>query len=205
MTELKFCCFFLYILLQYNCMEFEAHIIRFLQTNATTEWIAFFQIITLLGSFLGLFICLLIIFVKDKKLCIALAVTFVVASVFNHVLKAIIGRTRPFDTYSYIINYGGEDGFSMPSGHSLCAGIFATFLVYNLFKSSNNKWTRMLGTMAYGSVMILIAFSRMVLGVHYFSDVVIGMILGIMFAIAGIIVYNVVVKKWTKIKTPNDK
>ncbi len=191
-----FCCFFYLFLLQYNRMEFESDIIRFLQTNASTGWITFFQIVTLLGSYLGLFVTFIIVFVRDKKLSVALLATFAIASVINHFLKALIGRARPFDTYEDIANYGGEDGLSMPSGHSVCAGIFATFLVYNLFKTSKDALTRTLGTTAYGSIMVLIAFSRMVLGVHYLTDIIVGMILGITFAIVGIIVYNVCMKKF---------
>jgi len=182
-------------------MNFEKDLIIFLQSNLTTGWISFFQIVTLFGSFLGLFVTFIIIFVKNKKLAIALVATFAIASVLNHFLKAIIGRARPFDSYSQIINYGNEDGFSMPSGHSLCAGIFVTFLVYNLFLTTKNKWTRTLGTLAYGSIMVLIAFSRIVLGVHYLTDTIAGIFLGIMFAIIGIIVYNVVRKKFKNHKT----
>ncbi|MBO5021941.1 MAG: phosphatase PAP2 family protein [Clostridia bacterium] len=177
-------------------MQIEADIIRFLQSNASTGWITLFQIITYLGSYLGLFITFVIIFSRNKKLSLALVVTFAISAVANHMLKAIIGRARPFDTYNDIANYGGEDGFSMPSGHSVCAGVFATFLVYNLFQTTKNRWTRALGTTAYASLMAVVGFSRMVLGVHYISDVALGITLGIIFAIAGIIVYNVIVKKF---------
>lgn len=177
-------------------MKFESDIIRFLQTNATAGWINFFQAITLLGSFLGLIITLIILLKQNRHLCIPLLITFAVASVINHVLKAIIARSRPFDVYGDIINYAGEDGYSMPSGHSLCAGIFGTYLVYSLFKINKDKLTRILGTIFYSLMTVLIMFSRMVLGVHYISDVIAGAILGIMFAFISIIVYNVVIKKW---------
>lgn len=179
-------------------MEFESDIIRFLQANATTGWITFFQIVTLFGSFLGLFLSFALIFVRNKKLAFFLLLTFATASVINHILKAIIGRPRPFDANEGIFNYGNEDGFSFPSGHSLCSGIFATFLVYHLFQTTKNGWTRALGTIAYSMFAMLIAFSRMVLGVHYLTDVIAGIILGIIFAIAGIFVYNVVMKIWNK-------
>ena len=184
-------------------MDFEYDIIKFLQANATTGWITFFQIVTLFGSYLGLAITFIIVFIKNKKLSLALVATFAVAGVINHFIKALIGRARPFDTYNDIINYGNEDGFSLPSGHSLCAGIFATFLVYTLFKTTKNKLDRTLGSLALGSLMLLIAFSRMVLGVHYLTDIIAGTILGILFAIVGIIVYNVVMK-WMYKKFPKN-
>ena len=154
---------------------------------------------------MGLFLSSAIIFVKNKKLCVALLVTFVVASIFNHFLKAFIGRARPFDSYNDIINYGNEDGYSMPSGHSLCGGIFASFLIYNLILNNQNIITRLLGTLAYTSIAFLIVFSRMVLGVHYLTDTIAGLFLGISFAIVGIIVYNVVKKKHDSKPVKNNK
>lgn len=181
-------------------MKFESALIRFLQANASVGWISFFQIITLFGSFFGLLTTFLILFKQNKNLCLPLLVTFAVASVFNYFFKALIARPRPFDAYNDIINYGREDGFSMPSGHSLCAGIFLFFLVYSLFRNTKEKGLRAIGTTAYSLVAVLIMFSRMVLGVHYISDVVVGFFLGIMFAFIVVIVYNVVMKKWRKPK-----
>lgn len=179
-------------------MDFESDIIRFLQSNATNGWTTFFQIVTLFGSFLGLFVSFFIIFSKNKKLAVVLVFTFAVASVLNHVLKALIGRARPFDTYNDIVNLGNEDGFSMPSGHSLCVGIYVGFLIYFLCQNIKDLPSRILGSVALGLIGVLVAFSRMVLGAHYLTDVVAGFFLGIMFAIVGIIVYNVVIKIKTK-------
>lgn len=177
-------------------MGFEYDIIKFLQANATPNWVTFFQLVTMLGSYLGFLITFIIVFAKNKKLSIALAITFMVASLINHVLKSIVGRTRPFDTYADIVNYGNEDGFSFPSGHSLCAGIFATYLFYTLICSTKNKWTRVLGSISIILVAMLIALSRMVLGVHYLTDTIAGIFFGILFAFIGILLYNILVKKW---------
>ena len=111
-------------------MKFEADIIEFFQTNLTPTWITVFQIITLFGSFLGFILTFILLFIKNKKLSYIFAITFVVAQICNKILKLIIARDRPFEAYESIINYGNEDGFSMPSGHSMSAGLFATFLIY---------------------------------------------------------------------------
>ncbi len=176
-------------------MEFEHDIIKFFQSNMTVGWLDFFQLITLFGSFLGCFITFVIVFSKDKRLGFVLLLTFVVGSVINHFLKAIIARPRPFDSYSDIINYGNEDGYSMPSGHSLCTGIFATFLIYILFNYSKDKWTKFFGTIFITILSATILLSRMVLGVHYFTDVLAGIIVGVLFAIFAIIMYNLIRKK----------
>lgn len=181
-------------------MEFEYQIIKFLQTNATPNWINFFQAVTMLGSIFGFVLTFIIVFVKNKKLSVALIATFIIGSILNRILKSIIGRERPFEIYTDIANYGNEDGLSFPSGHSLCAGIYATFLFYTLLKSTKNKWTITLGGISLSLLALLIAFSRMVLGVHYLTDTIAGIFLGISFAFIGILLYNYLDKKFKKRK-----
>lgn len=181
-------------------MGFEYDIIKFLQASATPNWITFFQIVTMLGSYLGFLITFIIVFAKNKKLSLALAITFIVSAIINHLLKSIVSRARPFDTYTDIINYGDEDGYSFPSGHSVCAGIFATFLFYTLISSTRNKWTIALVTISISLVAMLVALSRMFLGVHYLTDTIAGIFFGVLFAFVGILLYNILVKKWKRKK-----
>ena len=176
-------------------MKFEADIIEFLQTNASVGFIRLFQIITLFGSILGAIIVFFILFFKKRSFSYAFLITFIVASVINKILKAIIMRDRPFVTYETIINYGDASGYSMPSGHSLSAGVFATFIFYLILTSSKHLSTKILGGISCTLFAVLVAFSRMVLGVHYLTDTIVGIILGILFAIIGIIIYNNIVKK----------
>lgn len=168
-------------------MEFERAIIKFLQLNATTGWISIFQAITLLGSYLGFAICFLILFPRSKGLVFSMTITFVLGSLFNHLLKSIIARPRPFQAYEDIKNYGDESGYSMPSGHSLCAAIFASHLIVYVHLLTKNKWTRVLATISISSLACLVAFSRMVLGVHYLTDTLVGMGMGVLLSIAAII------------------
>ena len=175
-------------------MEIEIKIIEFLQANISPTWITFFQFVTMFGSYLGFFITFIILFIKKRNLSYALAFAFVVSSVINHFLKLIIARDRPFVNNEQIKNYGNEIGYSMPSGHSLCAGIFATYLFYLILQSSNKLGLRICGGIFLSLFAILIAFSRMVLGVHYLSDVFLGLILGILFAIISILLYNLTIK-----------
>ncbi len=176
-------------------MDFEIKLIEFLQTNATVGWITFFQIVTMFGSYLGFFIVFVILFLKKRSLSYAFAISFAVASVLNFCLKQIIARERPFVNNDTILNLGNEDGYSMPSGHSMCAGLFATFLFYLILKISQSKITKVLGAITLILFPMLIALSRMVLGVHYLTDTIVGIIVGIIFAIIAIMLYNVIMKK----------
>lgn len=186
-------------------MKYEADIINFLQCNASTGWITFFQIITLFGSYLGFLISFIIIFIKNKKLGVFFAFTFAIGSILNHLIKHIICRDRPFITYDFIENYGNEDGYSFPSGHSVCGGMFATFLIYHLFMQTKDKWSRSFGVISLVLFSCLIGFSRLILGAHYLTDVIAGIILGIIFAIIGIWLYNTCERKLPRCKRKGHK
>ncbi len=176
-------------------MKFEADIIEFLQANASVGFIKLFQFITLFGSLLGAFIVFFILFFTKRNLSYAFLATYIVAVVFNKVLKAIIMRDRPFETYDTIANYDDVSGYSMPSGHSQSAGVLATFIFYLILTVSTKKSTKILGFISCLLYVVLIAFSRMVLGAHYLSDTIVGIMVGILFAIFGILIYNKVIKK----------
>ena len=103
-----------------------------------------------------------------------------------------------------MINYAGADGYSMPSSHAMCGAIIATFLIYFLFKQTKNVWGRTFGMIGLSLYAILVAFSRMILGAHYLSDVVVGLIEGVLLAIIGIIVYNVICRKLAKKKVKEE-
>lgn len=177
----------------------EIEIIYALQ-GAGEGWITFFKIFTLFGSWLGFAVALMPLFFKDRKLSFAYVATFVFSVLFNLALKAIIARPRPFDDFQGIINHAGADGYSMPSSHAMCGAIIATFLIYFLFGQTKNIWGRTFGMIGLSLYAILVAFSRMILGAHYLSDVAVGLIEGVLLAIIGIIVYNVICKKVEKNK-----
>lgn len=171
-------------------MEFEVNIIKFLQSGLSNGWISFFQVITMFGSWLGLLIAVIIIFRKKKLLAGLLLLTFIFALVFNVILKNLVCRPRPFESFDFIVNYGGESGFSMPSGHSVCAGVLATFLIAYIFQTSNNKTYRACGTIFITLFALLVAFSRMVLGVHYLTDIIVGLAEGVVFASLALVIYT---------------
>lgn len=167
-------------------MEVEAKIIQFLQSNASSGWIVFFMSFTMLAGFAGLLFFGLIIFLKDKKMTISFALSYGFTALFNLILKTIIQRPRPFDSYSGIFNYGQEDGYSMPSSHSAIAAMTAVFLSYLAFKKSKSWTVRILTIVVMTLFVAMIALSRMVLGVHYISDTAVGIVEGVAIGLIGI-------------------
>jgi undecaprenyl-diphosphatase len=94
--------------------------------------------------------------------------------VLDPVLKALVGRLRP--VVAHPIAHG--NGNSFPSGHALgsivCYG--ALFLVF--LPAARGVWRRVLTTVIV-TLIAAIGISRLLLGVHYISDVLGGWALGI--------------------------
>ncbi len=178
-------------------MQFEAELISFLQGSGE-GWITFFKIVTLFASWLGFSIALAFIFFKDKKLSYLFFITFFVGLAVNIALKFIIARPRPFDSYDNILNLGNEKGYSMPSSHALCAGMISVFVCVTTFKATKGKFTRAISVVAMLLYYALIAVSRMMLGVHYLTDVITGGIVGALLALMAVLLYNIFIKKWRR-------
>ena len=96
-------------------------------------------------------------------------------------IKNIVARERPFVVNTDILlNIAQPSGYSFPSGHTCSSFAAATTLFMN-----NKK----IGIVAY-IIALLIAFSRLFNYVHFPSDVLCGMILGITVAIISVTIFR---------------
>ena len=94
--------------------------------------------------------------------------------VCNAIVKRFTKRERPFrrnEEVNLLINPPKD--YSFPSGHTLCAFLAATIMIYF------NLWIGI----ALFLVAFIIAFSRVYLYVHFPSDVLAGAILGVCIAL----------------------
>jgi len=92
-------------------------------------------------------------------------------------LKRGIGRARPFETCPHIHLHGKVlDRFSFPSGHTLHATVFALVLIYQF----------PLAAPLVIPFTLLIAWSRVALGLHYPSDVVAAALLGMAIGLGAV-------------------
>jgi undecaprenyl-diphosphatase len=116
-----------------------------------------------------------------RALCrhaLALAVGVAVVSAANSALKDRIDRARPPRAFAQEVAAGTATirivepwtlrGNSFPSGHSVTAFAFMTYLGF--YKRSYRAWALLLAG--------LIAFSRVYVGLHFPSDCVAGALLG---------------------------
>jgi hypothetical protein len=95
----------------------------------------------------------------------------------NGIIKNIAKVPRPFDKGVVPVRQETATGFSFPSGHTQSFSTWSTLFAIQLKK----KWL----TAIVAVLIALVAFSRLYLGVHYPSDVVVGAALGVGMAFLG--------------------
>ncbi len=158
-------------------------ILQFIQENLRcTAMDQIFVFITKLGDNGSIWICaaiILLLFKKTRKCGVLILLTVIFAFLFgDKLLKNIVGRDRPFLAYPLFAEsellIKAPRGFSFPSGHTSSSfGAAMSIFIYN----------KKIGITAF-FIAGLIAFSRMYLYVHYPSDVLAGMIFGILMCIS---------------------
>lgn len=129
-----------------------------------------------------LFTIILIIFFliikKNKKLATLIPCNLIVIVSINQLLKFLIQRQRP-NGYRLI----EMNGYSFPSGHAMVSMAFYGLLIYIIKKIVKNKILRNILVMINIIIIILIGLSRVYLGVHYFSDVITGYSISLIYLI----------------------
>ena len=130
-------------------------------------------------SILGDYILWIAIFValylwKDKKIAASYAFTIFTATILTFALKSLFEIPRPEDV-RFVIE---AHGYSMPSGHTFRSFTSAMFL-HPLV--NNNKIRLLMWILA-----ALISLSRIFVGVHYPSDILVGALLGCIIGYVGI-------------------
>ena len=121
---------------------------------------------------------ILLIFLKNKKTGIRIAINLGLSALVNFIIKQIIQRPRPVG--HRIID---ESGYSLPSGHSMVSMAFYGFLIYLIYKNVKNKYLKTVLIVLLTILIISIGVSRIYLGVHYVSDVLAGFLVAIAYLV----------------------
>ena len=145
------------------------------------------KFITFLGSatIVILITIFLLVLLKNKKTGLFSGLNLIIITIFQYILKYLIGRPRPVG-----INLIEEKNYSFPSGHSLTVMAFYGFIIYLIYKS-NLKHKKIYITLLV-ILILLIGLSRVYLGVHYITDV----LGGFTFSLFYLIIYISIIKKY---------
>lgn len=130
---------------------------------------------------------------NTRRYGLAMLVTLLASAAAAFALKAIIRRPRPFMAIPDVIPLSGAPSdFSFPSGHATGSATFATFVVVTsvlaLRSGAIPRGARpavVIGCVAVLAFAVLVAASRVYLGVHYPGDVVAGALLGAVIGTTG--------------------
>ena len=116
--------------------------------------------------------------IKDKKIGISIITNLGIVTILNQIIKFIMQRPRP--TEFRIIE---ETGYSFPSGHSMVSLAFYGYLIYLIYKYVKNKYVKWCSIVLLSILICSIGISRIYLGVHYTSDVLVGFLVSISYLI----------------------
>ncbi len=150
--------------------EAESEIIRWLQ--GLTEGLApLLGAVTFLGS-QGVIIVLLVtvFWCFHAGLGARLFVAVIASAVVNNLLKSVLYGSRPYWFDARVTGHAQHGSFGMPSGHSQAAVV-----TYGYLAARSGRRGLVWAAVA---VIALVALSRVLLGAHYFSDVVVGLAVG---------------------------
>ncbi|WP_229238398.1 phosphatase PAP2 family protein [Dyella amyloliquefaciens] len=133
-----------------------------------------------LGSVATITVVVLAILLMRRQLQLATCWAIAMAAIvpLNSGLKALFRRPRPLHNHGFIV----EHGWSFPSGHAFGAMVFYGMLAYVLLRLLPHRWHRLVIAAAVAMVTV-IGLSRIVLQVHYFSDVMAGYASGLIWLV----------------------
>lgn len=168
----------------------------------------FFRIITEFGGiyFVALLGISTLIYTRFDYRVLILAGVLVLEFILNYVLKHSFNRQRPYEELRWM----KDESSSFPSGHSGITFAYGVIVAYFVFRMDLKKYVKIIITACIALVLILVPVSRLVLGMHYFSDVVAGAGVGLFAGGAGILVayffekYNILQKPLINFKKKED-
>lgn len=175
--------------------NFDSNILLYIQENIRTDILnSFFITFTKLGNGGILWIALaltLLCFKRTRKVGLVISIALLIGTLITNVtLKNLVARTRPFYTIAdlqTLIAYPTD--YSFPSGHTTSAFASCT----SLFIMLDKRYSFLFLVFA-----TLMGFSRLYVGVHYPTDVFIGLIVGVLSAIISFYIIKYLYLKYSK-------
>ena len=176
-------------------LNLDESILLFIQESIRNPmWTPYIKVITTLGNGGAIWILLtllMLIIPKTRRVGCMMVLSLIGTLLINNILiKNLVARTRPYEVIAgltYLVKKPIE--YSFPSGHA--GSSFAAAWV--MFRQLPKRY----GIPAL-LLAILIALSRLYVGVHYPSDVLFGMISGTLISLVAETIVERIEKKRAK-------
>ncbi|PID16065.1 phosphatase PAP2 family protein [Sporosarcina sp. P34] len=170
--------------------SFDEPIIDFVQSAESKGLTSLMKLFTTIGSttsvaLLAVLTLGVLLWKKHRDQAVLFAIALAGTGILNQVLKFIFKRERP--NFHRLIDIGG---YSFPSGHTMMAFSLYTILAYIVWRDLKTTGSRIAITILAVFMIIMIAVSRIYLGVHFPSDIVGGLLASSVFLFGVILIYQ---------------
>ncbi len=161
-------------------------VVRAIQTISSPGLTSVMKILTLAGSEYFYLLFLPILFwCVDERFGARFGLVFLFSSFVNSWTKVLFAQPRPYDL-DPAVGLSRETSYGLPSGHAQGTSTFWGLLAPRFRK----PWGLLLAIF----VPLLVSFTRLYLGVHFPTDIIAGLALGWVFALAGLLLGDTVAK-----------
>jgi undecaprenyl-diphosphatase len=166
-----------------STQAFDDTVIRWMGDHRSTSLDASMIEVTALGTgtvvvMIVAVAALFLVLTQHKYSAILLLASTIGGIVLDGILKLGFNRPRP----SIFIPAVHTVSSSFPSGHAMSAAVVYSTVAYLAARLHKRRWARWLVMTAAFIVIALISISRLYLGVHYPSDVLAGVAIGLAWA-----------------------
>lgn len=157
---------------------------------------SFMLFITFLGKHnllipLNFIIISFFIYRKEKWFATRIAALSLSSVLLMFTLKLFFQRARPD-----LPVIGDVRGYSFPSGHALMSVVFYGLFIHIIWHEVKIKWLRIVLIVFLSLLIVLIAFSRVYLRVHYASDVIAGIAVGFIWLVVSLNIIHRIEKRY---------
>lgn len=176
----------LFSVCKYGVLDIDNNVYNFISKNIMNDTLSsILKVVTHLGGVAFIVLLGVLCFMFCKKNRWFITFDLVGCTVINQTIKHIVRRHRP-----NVLRLVSESGYSFPSGHSMISVAFYGLVIYFVYKKINNKYLKWALISLLSLLILTIGFSRIYVGVHYFTDVVGGFFLALAYLIVYIYIYN---------------
>ena len=156
---------------------FDEPVYNFLFNLYSEKMTFIMRLLTSLGSTLVIISGIIsILFLFDFKHFKQMTIISLIGIISNHIIKEIVKRPRPS-----VFKLTSESSYSFPSSHTMMSTIFYGLLIYFIWEKLKNRKLKILLTIIFSIIILGTGISRIYLGAHYATDVLAGLILGLLY------------------------
>ena len=176
--------------------DFDANVFKAIAPYINSGLTSFMSFITFLGKHdllipLNFALIAFFIYRKERWFATRIAALSLSSLLLMLTLKLFFQRPRPD-----LPVIGDVSGYSFPSGHALISVVFYGLFIHMIWHEVKIKWLRIILVILLSLLILLIAFSRIYLRVHYASDVMAGIAVGFIWLVLSLNIIQKIEKRF---------